>query len=60
MVVTDAPADRHPAIAGTVAERLRERLGVRIGVELVAPGALDALTGQDRAKAKRFLDRRQR
>jgi phenylacetate-CoA ligase len=60
MVACDAPADRHPAIAATVAERLRDQLGVRIGVELVAPGALDDLTGQDRAKAKRFVDRRVR
>ncbi len=42
----------------TVEQRLRDELGVRIGVEIVPPGSLDALTGQDRAKAKRFADER--
>ena len=58
MVASDAGTDRHPAVAAAVAERLRDQLGVRIGVEIVAPGSLDALTGQDRAKAKRFVDER--
>jgi phenylacetate-CoA ligase len=58
MVASDVGTDRHPAVAAAVAERLRDRLGVRIGVEVVAPGSLDALTGQDRAKAKRFVDER--
>jgi phenylacetate-CoA ligase len=60
MVASDASADRHPAIAETIGARLRDRLGVRIGVEIVALGSLDAVTGQDRAKAKRFLDERAR
>ena len=57
-VASDAAPDRHAAIAETIGERLRDQLGVRIGVEIVAPGALDAITGQDRAKAKRFVDER--
>jgi phenylacetate-CoA ligase len=57
-VASDAAPDRHPAIAEAVAERLSDRLGVRIGVEIVAPGSLDGITGQDRAKAKRFVDER--
>ena len=58
MVASDADPARHAAIAATVAGRLRDQLGVRIGVEIVAPGSLDALTGQDRAKARRFVDDR--
>ncbi len=57
-VASDARPDRHPAIAEIVGQRLRDRFGVRIGVEIVAPGALDAITAQDRGKAKRFVDER--
>ncbi len=57
-VASDAGVDRHEAIRTTIEERLRDRLGVRIGVEIVAPGSLDRLTGQDRAKARRFADDR--
>jgi phenylacetate-CoA ligase len=57
-VASDAAPDRHEAIKAAVEQRLREQLGVRIGVEVVAPGSLDSLTGQDRAKAKRFADER--
>ena len=53
-------ADRRPAIAEAVGGACADRLGVRIGVEIVARGALDAVTGQDRAKAKRFVDERAR
>ena len=52
-----APGAPSPRRSGA---RLRDRLGVRIGVEIVALGSLDAVTGQDRAKAKRFLDERAR
>ena len=63
-VASDADAGDHADIARTVEERLRDLLGVRIGVEVVAPGSLDRVTGldratgQDRAKARRFADER--
>ncbi len=57
-VASDAPEEQYATIATAVAERLRDQLGVRIGVEVVAPGSLDGLTGQERAKAKRFVDER--
>jgi phenylacetate-CoA ligase len=57
-VASDADADRRADIARTVEQRLRDQLGVRIGVEVVDPGSLDRATGQDRAKAKRFADER--
>jgi hypothetical protein len=42
-----------------VAERLKDRLGVSIQVEVVAPGSLDSLTEVDvAAKLKRFRDER--
>ena len=57
-VASDAGPDRHEALRAIIEERLRDQLGVRIGVEIVSPGALDGLTGQDRAKARRFADER--
>ena len=40
---------------------LRERLGVRIGVELAAPGVTAALTGiESRQKPRRLIDMRGR
>ena len=57
-VVSDVGADRHQAIRVAVEQRLWERLGVRIGVEIVAPGSLDGLTGQELGKARRFADDR--
>jgi len=57
-VASDAPSERYATIATAVAVRLRDRLGVRIGVEIVAPGSLDGITGQERAKARRFVDER--
>ncbi len=60
MVASDADPGRHASLAVTVADRLRDQLGVRIGVEIVAPGSLDILTGQERAKARRFVDERTR
>jgi phenylacetate-CoA ligase len=58
-VASDAGADRHEGIRSAIEQRLRDQLGVRIGVEVVDPGSLDGLTGQDRAKARRFADDRQ-
>lgn len=53
-----APAE-WAAIATAVEARLKEQLGVKIGVDVVAPGALDALTEADVApKLKRFRDER--
>jgi phenylacetate-CoA ligase len=46
-------------LAAAVERRLKDRLGVRIAVEVVAPGALDAWTEVGRApKLKRFRDER--
>ena len=59
-VVTDTGPDRHQELAATITRRLRDQLGVRIGVELVAPGSLDRWTGQATGKAKRFRDERTR
>ena len=42
-----------------VERRLKDKLGVRFSVELVAPGALDEWTGVDELpKLKRFRDDR--
>ncbi|HMG27333.1 MAG TPA: hypothetical protein VKH36_11030, partial [Acidimicrobiia bacterium] len=47
------------AIAAAVEHRLKERLGVRIGAEVVEPGKLDAWTEVDMSpKLKRFRDER--
>ena len=47
-VVSDRDARRaYAAIRDAVETRLKERLGVRIRAEVVAPGALDALTEVD-------------
>ena len=42
-VVTRAAPERHAALRAAAEERLKERLGVRISVELAGPGELDAL-----------------
>jgi phenylacetate-CoA ligase len=58
-VVSTREASRFEAVADAVATRLKERLGVRIAVEVVAPGALDAWTEVDVSpKLKRFRDER--
>jgi phenylacetate-CoA ligase len=58
-VVSDRPTDSYAALSTEVGNRLRDRLGVSIGVEVVAPGSLDALTEVDiAAKLKRFRDER--
>jgi phenylacetate-CoA ligase len=58
-VVSDRPDVQYPSIADAVAERLHTQLGVKILVEVVAPGALDGLTGAgSAAKLVRFRDER--
>ena len=47
------------SVVPAVEAKLRDRLGVRISVEAVAPGSLDAWTGVGTAaKLKRFRDDR--
>ncbi len=59
MAVSPAPPSEHARIKGEVEALLREELGVRIEAEIVAPGALDALTEiHTSAKLKRFRDER--
>jgi hypothetical protein len=58
-VVSDRNAAEHDAIRAAIEQRLKEKLGVRIRAEIVAPGALDALTEVNVApKLKRFRDDR--
>ena len=58
-LVTRAEATAHAAIARDAEARLKERLGVRIAVELAAPGELDAWTELHTSpKPKRFRDER--
>jgi len=58
-VVTRAPVSEHAAIAAAAEARLKERLGLRIRVEVAGPGALDAWTEIHTApKPKRFRDER--
>jgi len=57
--VSDRAEHDHPAVHDAVASLVRERLGVRIEVEVVRPGELDELTEVDRSpKLKRFRDDR--
>jgi phenylacetate-CoA ligase len=58
-VASERDPSAFPAIADAVEARLKERLGVRIAAEVVAPGALDAWTEVDVSpKLKRFRDER--
>jgi phenylacetate-CoA ligase len=58
-VVSDRGAGDHDAIRTAVEQRLKDSLGVRIRVEVVEPGALDACTEAGTApKFKRFRDDR--
>jgi len=57
--VSGAAPSEFDAIARAVEQRLRDRLGVRIEVEVLAPGSLDAWTGMGTAaKLRRFRDER--
>jgi len=59
-VVSEAPPGETERIREAVEERLKEKLGVRIACEVVAPGALDAWTELHTApKPKRFRDERE-
>ena len=58
-VVSDRAPAEYDAIRDAIEQRLKEKLGVRIRAEVVAPGALDALTEVNVApKLKRFRDDR--
>ena len=58
-VVSDRDAREFPALCRTVEARLKERLGVRVQVDVVPPGALDAWTEVGMSpKLKRFRDDR--
>lgn len=57
-VVGDAAADA-PALTAAVEAALKDKVGVRIGVDIVAPGDLDERTGfGTAAKLIRFADER--
>ena len=59
LVVSDRPESEFSTVAAAAAERLHQVVGVRIGVEVVAPGALDTRTGFGKvAKLVRFEDAR--
>jgi phenylacetate-CoA ligase len=58
-VVSERDPSAFPVITEALEQRLKERLGVRIAAEVVAPGALDAWTGVDVSpKLRRFRDER--
>jgi phenylacetate-CoA ligase len=58
-VVSERDPGEFAAIAAAVEERLKQRLGVRIGAEVVRPGELDAWTEVGVSpKLKRFRDER--
>jgi phenylacetate-CoA ligase len=52
----DVDEDAAASLAAALAERVKNRIGVTAGVEVVAPHALDRSTG----KARRIEDRRDR
>jgi phenylacetate-CoA ligase len=59
-VVSRAPESDRPEIAAAAEDRLKERFGVRIAVEVAAPGALDEWTELHTSpKPKRFRDERE-
>ena len=59
-IVTRAPREDHPGLIEAAEARLKERLGVRIAVELAAPGELDFWTEMHTSpKPKRFRDERE-
>ncbi len=58
-VVSDQAASEFPGLQRVVEARIKDRLGVRMRVEVVPPGALDGLTGVGTSpKLKRFRDDR--
>ena len=58
-VVSGIETSGHSELAESLSAQLRERFELRIGVEIVAPGALDELTGKGTVgKLRRFKDAR--
>jgi phenylacetate-CoA ligase len=58
-VVSESDPAEYARIGTAVADRLKDKLGVKIDVEVVRPGALDEWTGVNKsAKLKRFRDDR--
>jgi hypothetical protein len=58
-VVSNREPTEFGEIAAAIEERCKERLGVKIGADVVRPGDLDAWTGVNVApKLKRFRDER--
>jgi phenylacetate-CoA ligase len=58
-VTSDRPEAEFGALGSGLEALLREKLGVRIGVRIERPGALDEWTGLNRSpKLKRFRDER--
>ena len=58
-VVSEADAAQFETIATEVADTLKDKLGVKIAVEVVEPGAIDHLTEVNLSpKLKRFRDER--
>ncbi|WP_418152630.1 phenylacetate--CoA ligase family protein [Actinoalloteichus caeruleus] len=53
--VSGLAADRWPAVGGELSDLVRGELGLRVGVEVVAPGTLERSSG----KARRVLDNRE-
>jgi phenylacetate-CoA ligase len=61
LVVSKRGVADFDAVRGAVEARIKDRLGVRMRVDVVAPGELDALTGVGTSpKFKRFRDDRPR
>ena len=59
LVASDRPPAEFQAVADAATARLHQVVGVKIGVAVVAPGALDSLTGFGTvAKLIRFQDAR--
>jgi hypothetical protein len=58
-VVSAADAGEYPQIQAELEAALKEKLGLRFGVEVVAPGSLDDATEiHTSPKPKRFRDER--
>jgi len=58
-VVSERPADEFRALQAAVENRIKDRLGVRMRVDIVTPGTLDEWTGVVTSpKLKRFRDDR--
>jgi phenylacetate-CoA ligase len=61
VIVESSDASVEPLeLAKDLATRLKEAMGVKLAVEIVGPGELDAITGLSKtSKIKRLIDRRQ-